>query len=268
MCIFQTASRRHLLCCALSAILFTACPQPAGAAPQRQFLSHTRSLMQQTVTAASWAGYSTQNNGGQVSYSQVGMFFTVPTLKGHDTGIGIWVGLWGKNELAQVGIQALLNPKGQQEDDVIQENYPKPVYMMQGPSPQPGDLMQAYLAIVPDSTHQGILDDFVVVDMTTGVHYYGQYPDPDVFDTFNAACIVENNGGITSHGPLANFGTISIVACAVAQGSAGQGSMAPIGSFPNDQIDMVNNGRTLASTDPLIHGATFNVHYCPNGGCT
>src|SRR5437588_1205268 len=98
MHIIQTASRRYLLSCVLSAILFTACLQPAGAAPTRYSLPHA------LVQTATWVGYLARGNQG--SYTQAGMYFQVPKLippSGRPTIVSTWIGLGGSQGGVQVG---------------------------------------------------------------------------------------------------------------------------------------------------------------------
>jgi len=272
MCIFQTASRRHLLCCVLFAILFTACPQPVGATPTRYSVSHTRSLMQQKSSLENYAGYFA--HGKQGTFTQAGMFFTVPTLtltKGINTQVSTWVGVDGAagTELVQVGVESDISSYGDQVDYAWWEIVGQPINIPATHmklTVNPGDSIQAYVSSNPKDG----FDYFSLQDMTTGDPPEKVSKPLPYSDGTRAECLVENpNGGVAANLILANFGTITIIACAAGPGSKSQGGegIAPIGSFPNDQTDMVDNGVTLASTGSLTAGATFDVHYCPNGKC-
>jgi hypothetical protein len=290
MYIFQTASRRHLLCCILFAIFFTliARPQPVGATPQRHSLPyHPLTPTPHPI----WSGYIATS--AQATFTEVNMYFTVPTLTatpGKDTSVAIWDGVGGAKastwELVQAGIMAEIDSNGTlvtpyeavweviNSDPNLQNGksvVATPMLLDNGTTMyvQPGDQIWVYVGS-GNSDHNNGYDGFLVEDLTQGtsaVHY--EY-DPNRFsDGGSAECIVERPTSTDPQtqraGPtdfLANFGPnpIKITGCGVYTNSQPQYAMVPIGNFSPIQINMVDrNLIPLASTSDLRNGADFDV---------
>jgi hypothetical protein len=201
------------------------------------------------------------------------MYFTVPHLTGTpgvaDSSVSEWVGmgdgLTSPVELVQAGVNSDVDPNDNQTNYAFWEvvgaglsNVVQPMKL----TVNTGDQIWVYASSNADSDGY---DSFLVKDLTQGTYQTAYEYDPNAFsDSSSAECIVEHPSIGTGPRPLANFGTLSITGCGAY--IDGQGGMAPIGNFANDQINTVdNNGVTLANTSSLTNGSDFNVTWQSSG---
>src|SRR2546429_7493706 len=121
MHIFQNASRRYLLGCALFAIFFMTCSQSASATPQRD--SQTLPL-----SPSNWAGY--QALDPQSAYRGADLGFQVPSLASPQQGkasVAMWAGVGGyaplgtPSEVVQTGVIFSIDSSGHQTSSAFWE---------------------------------------------------------------------------------------------------------------------------------------------------
>jgi len=229
--------------------------------------------VQQTLN---WSGYATLNAN---NYTEVNMYFTVPILtptRGKDTALSEWAGVGGPKMLVQAGIGTDIDARGKQigiqKTTAWWELFGEGVQGGRHPmnlAVNPGDQLWVYIGSNANHNGNNGYDGFLIEDLTTGTSQTAYYYDPKGFsDAQTAECIVERPVINGSSALLANFGHMTITGCGAYTNGQTQYAMAPIGNFPNGQINMVGQGAILASTSPLRNGADFDVTWKGTGNGT
>ena len=204
-------------------------------------------------TSTNWSGYAVTGSKGSVTYA-VGSW-VVPTVTETSTNSysSFWVGIDGytSGSVEQIGTDSdWVN--GQAQYYAWYEFYPKPSYLINTITVQPGDTMSA------EVSYDGNTFTVTITDVTTDSSFSTTAKVPRAQRT-SAEWIAEapSSGGIL---PLADFGSVTFSECTATISSTTQS----IGLFESSAVQNImmvdSSGSIIASPSPLsTDGTSFSV---------
>jgi hypothetical protein len=220
------------------------------------------------VQSANWAGYADSGTaaGASDTYSYVAAQWTEPTVTCPKTGgiLGLggsykaayssfWVGLDGytSSSVEQTGTDADCATTGAGNYYAWYEMYPAgSVTLPSSDVVRPGDVMKALVQYDPPGSAANSYD-LAIQDVTRG--WFFAIPETEAGLARSSAEFVAEAPSqcsfIFCHElPLAHFSPVTF---SNATATDGNGTAGPIDAFQNDNMAMVDNGTTLATTSGL-----------------
>ncbi|MEZ0068187.1 hypothetical protein ABIA32_004211 [Streptacidiphilus sp. MAP12-20] len=241
-----TTRRTTALSAALLAILGTAAPAVATAAPAVvNGTVHNLQLHLRNSSSSNWAGYAATGGG----FTTISASWVQPAVScgSATTYSSFWVGLDGdgSNSVEQTGTEADCSG-GRAVYSSWYEMYPKyPVNFSD--TVQPGDHFTASVTYTGSGHFTMKLSD-----VTRGwSHSVSKSYSPA--QRYSAEVIAEAPSSSSGVLPLSDFGTVNFTS-SLANGQA-------IGNYSPDQINMVSGSTTKATTSSLSGGTAFSVSW-------